>query len=109
MTKSEAIARLNDLARMAMGVTSTLNETEGVRALPIEVQSRIREKVQTFNQFEPGNDPYGERDFGAFEHDGQGIFWKIDYYSPDLETGSETPEDPRQTKRVLTIMLAEEY
>ena len=62
-----------------------------------------------FNDFSPGNDLHGERDFGAFEHNGQRIFWKIDYYAHDIMHGSEDPTDPQQTVRVLTIMLASEY
>jgi len=72
-------------------------------------QSAIREKVETFDAFTPDNDPYGERDFGAFEHNGEKIFWKIDYYDATLTYGSEDPSDPQQTVRVLTIMLASEY
>jgi len=72
-------------------------------------QSEIREKVETFDAFTPDNDPHGEHDFGAFEHNGQKIFWKIDSYAPDMEHGSEDPSDPAQTVRVLTIMLASEY
>lgn len=103
------IARLNDLCRTAMGVAGKLVQTQGISALPPAAQSAIREKVETFNDFTPDNDPYGERDFGAFEHDGQRVFWKIDYYAPDLMHGSEDAADPRQTVRVLTIMLADEY
>ncbi len=62
-----------------------------------------------FDSFTEDNDPHGEHDFGAFEHAGQRIFWKIDYYAPDMEHGSENPADPQQTVRVLTIMLAREY
>jgi hypothetical protein len=77
--------------------------------LPADDQSAIREKVETFNDFTPGNDPHGERDFGAFEHNGNKIFWKIDYYDNTMTNGSEDPSDPKQTVRVLTIMLASEY
>lgn len=103
------IARLNDLCRTAMGVAGKLFQTQGISALPPAEQSAIREKVETFSDFSEGNDPFGERDFGAFEHNGQRIFWKIDYYAPDLMHGSENPADPKQTVRVLTIMLADEY
>ena len=106
---SHEIARLNDLCRTAMGVAGKLFQTEGVSALPAADQSAIREKVETFKDFSEDNDPHGERDFGAFEHNGQRIFWKIDYYARDLMHGSENPADPKQTVRVLTIMLADEY
>jgi Protein of unknown function (DUF3768) len=109
MTETQRIAELNDLARTAMGVASVLVQTPGIQALPAATQSRIRELVETFDQFNPGNNPHGERDFGSFEHEGHRIFWKIDYYDRNLEFGSEHPEDPAQTRRVLTIMLAEEY
>lgn len=103
------IARLNDLCRTAMGVAGKLVQTQGISALPPADQSAIRQKVETFSDFSEDNDPYGERDFGAFEHNGQRIFWKIDYYAPDMAHGSENPADPKQTVRVLTIMLAHEY
>jgi len=103
------IASLNDLARHAMGVGCRVVQTPGIAALPSEEQSAIREKVETFSDFTPDNDPHGERDFGVFEHDGKRVFWKIDYYDPTLTKGSEDPSDPKRTVRVLTIMLASEY
>jgi len=106
---AEQIAKLNDLCRCAMGLAGKLYQTEGICALPLADQSAIREKVETFSDFGPDNNPHGERDFGAFEHKGQRIFWKIDYYDRTLTRGSEDPADPRQTVRVLTIMLASEY
>jgi hypothetical protein len=109
MSDTKRIAELNNLARTAMGICSRARQTSGISALPPAVQSRIREKVETFSDFTPGNDPHGERDFGAFEHDGERIFWKIDYYDKALEWGSEDPANPQVTTRVLTIMLAEEY
>ena len=106
---TKRIARLNDLCRKAPGIGGRWVRTEGIKALPEADQSAIREKVETFRKFTPDNDPYGERNFGAFTHKGQRIFWAIDYYTPDMQHGSEDPADPRQTVRVLTIMLADEY
>jgi Protein of unknown function (DUF3768) len=105
----ERIAQLNDLARTAMGVAGRVVQTSGISALPPADQSRIREKVELFEDFNPGNDPHGERDLGVFEHNGHRVMWKIDYYDKAMEFGSEHPEDPGQTTRLLTIMLAEEY
>ena len=50
-----------------------------------------------------------KHDFGAFEVEGHRLFFKIDYYAPDMQHGSEDPADPTKTVRVLTLMLAEEY
>ena len=111
MTNSttKKIAEFNDLCRTAMGVAGRLMQTAGINALPMADQSAIREKVETFDAFTPDNDPHGEHDFGAFEHNGERIFWKIDYYDRTMTKGSEDASDPGQTVRVLTIMLASEY
>lgn len=122
LTRAERIARLNDLARRAMGIACVVVATEGVRALPEADQSRLRELVETFDAFTPDNDPYGERDFGAIWQGLDGVwsvsrpsdvaetvFWKIDAYDRELRFGSEDPADPAVTRRVLTIMLASEY
>ena len=106
---STKIACLNDHCRAAMGAAGRLFQTEGINALPAAEQSTIRQQVETFTDFTADNDPHGERDFGAFEHNGTRIFWKIDYYAPNMEHGSENPADPTQTVRVLTIMRASEY
>ena len=107
--KPERIAELNDLCRTAMGVAGLVVQTAGINALPYAEQSAIREKVEKFDDFSEDNNPHGEREFGAFDHNGTPIFWKIDYYAPDLVYGSEDPSDPGQTVRVLTILLASEY
>lgn len=106
---SERIAKLNDLCRWGMGVLGQWVQTAGINALSPEEQSAIQEKVEKFDDFTPENNPWGERDFGAFEHNGKRIVWKIDYYAPDLLHGSEEPANADVTVRVLTIMLASEY
>lgn len=63
--------------------------------------------VQTYKDFSPDNDPYGEHDFGTLIWHSKKVFWKIDYYDMAMERW----EDPLSSKcnRVLTIMLASEY
>jgi len=103
------IAALNDLCRRAIGIAGVLVQTEGINALPAHDQSAIRERVERFDAFTENNDPYGEHDFGAFEYNGQRVFWKISYYDPTGTVHSTDPADPAKTVRRLTIMLAEEY
>ena len=83
--------------------------TRGVQALGEEAVAEVLTAVRSFSIFSPDNDPYGEHDFGSFEHRGQKVFWKIDYYDKNVEYASPDPADPTVTTRVLTIMLAEEY
>ena len=66
------IARLNDLARKAMGVACTAVATVGFRSLDEADQSCIRELIETFGAFEEDNDPHGERDFGCIYQLGDG-------------------------------------
>jgi len=107
--KSKTNAELNDRFRRSF-LGGRVFMTVGIQALPEGIQAAIFAKVQQFDTFTEDNDPYGEHDFGAFEAPGAGkIFWKIDYYAPDMQHGSEDPTDPKQTVRVLTIMLASEY
>ena len=119
------IARLNDLARRAMGVACTAVATVGFQSLSASDQSSVRELIETFDAFDEDNDPYGERDFGCIYQLGDGrwtterprvcddererVFWKFDYYDRDLQFGSEDAANPAITRRVLTIMLADEY
>ena len=83
--------------------------TQGIEALPVTVQSKIREAVETFSDWSEDNDPWHERDFGAFTIDGHDIYWKIDYFDTALTYHSPDPADPTVTRRVLTLMLRDEY
>ena len=108
--ETATIRKLNDSCRrQPFSLTCTWLETSGIAALPSEERAAIREKVTRFDNFTLDNDPHGEHDFGAFEHNGERIFWKIDYYAPDMQHGSDDPSDESMTRRVLTVMLASEY
>jgi Protein of unknown function (DUF3768) len=106
--KTARIRALNDQLRQnfAKGIAVM---TPGVAALGAEAVERIVKTIAVFDDFCHANDPYEEHDFGAFEVEGQKIFFKIDYYDQDLSMNSPDPADPAVTQRVITIMLAEEY
>ena len=106
--KANRIRDLNDQFRTTL-IGGRVVMTSGVAALGETVIARIVNAVRAFANFDTDNDPYHEHDFGAFEIDGQKVFFKIDYYDKSLEYGSPDPTDPSVTERVLTIMLAEEY
>jgi len=83
--------------------------TAAVDALPIDVKARVLQNVRSFKEFDAGNDPHGEHDFGSFKADGETFFFKIDYYAPDMQGGSDDPTNSEKTTRVLTIMFASDY
>lgn len=101
---SAKIAALNDAARR--NVMSYLTSA-GVISLEPSIVGDIYTAVRNFSRFTEDNDPYGEHDFGSLEIHGQRIFWKIDYYDEDLKYWCD-PLDSK-CRRVVTIMLAEEY
>ena len=83
--------------------------TPGIAALGPEAVARIVKTIEVYDDFCHANDPHEEHDFGSFEADGHTIFFKIDYFDKTLTVHSPDPSDPAVTKRVITIMLAEEY
>ncbi len=118
------IARLNDAARAGSLATSRTvftraladilaGDAEGLGSCQASLmlgQAALRRLINE-TPIEPGNDPYGERDFGAVEFQGHKIFWKVDVYANDgtFSWGSETPWDAQQSFRVVTIMLASDW
>ena len=107
-TTTKKIAELNDLCRTAMGVAGKLFQTAGIDALPLADQSAIREKVETFDAFTPDNDPHGERDFGAFEHNGED-FLEDRLLRPQHAKAAKNRAIRARRFALLTIMLASEY
>lgn len=95
-------AILNDnFRKLGFGVTITMGAAE----LPdiIGLMSAIR----AYDHFTEDNDPHHEHDFGKLTWYGRVVYWKIDYYDSQLKYY----EDPLlgSCKRILTVMLAEEY
>ena len=99
LTNTQRIRLLNDQLRTTF-VGGKIMLTAGVDALSDETKATVLSNVRTFADFNGDNDPHNEHDFGSF---------KLDYYAPDMEGGSEDPADPEKTTRVLTIMRADEY
>jgi len=106
--QAEQIAALNDVLRQTF-LTGQVVLTTGIQALPASLREQILSNVRTYDAFSFARDPHEERDFGAFELGGESYFWKVDYYDNDLQYLSPDPADPEVTRRVLTIMLADEY
>ncbi|PTD15876.1 DUF3768 domain-containing protein [Sphingomonas fennica] len=112
---TERIARLNDRCRQGLDPSARIMVTrnclarlsgEGEGIAEVLAQAELLAAVRRY-AFKPGDGP--ERDFGAFDLQDQRILFKIDYYDMALEFGSEDPADASITRRVLTVMLAEDY
>jgi hypothetical protein len=73
----------------------------------IEHHFALTQAIHDFTAFDEDNDPYGEHDFGALNLEGERILWKIDYYDQSLGYWCD-PLDPK-CRRVMTVMLAEDY
>ncbi|MER8646817.1 DUF3768 domain-containing protein [Mesorhizobium sp. M1252] len=106
-TASE-IRRLNDAFRSSF-IGGHVALTSGVAALADTERRALLRSVRAFEAFDSDNDPYAEHDFGAVDLEGAKFFWKIDYYSPDMQSGSPDPANPDVTRRALTIMRSDEY
>lgn len=109
----QQIAQQNDQFRQGdPNVPGTIVVTAGMDHLLQRLDIPIAQLAQTvagFADFTDDNDPHGEHDFGAFPFGDERCFWKIDYYDLDYKMGSDDPSNLSKTRRVLTIMLADEY
>jgi hypothetical protein len=106
--KTTTIRMLNDNFRTTMKGGNVVM-TRAVAELPTETLLAVMQGVRAFGDFSEDNDPNGEHDFGNFKVGDLTIWFKIDYYSKDMESGSEDPADPEKTTRVLTVLFPEDY
>lgn len=109
------IRELNDALRTsrdrtgALTLNGSLVITRGLVDMGHEFVASAVQAMRDFKDFTGDNDPWFEHDCGVMEVDGTSVIWKVDYFAPDLQHGSEAPWDAGVTRRVLTLMLASEY
>jgi hypothetical protein len=106
--KTAKIRELNDNLRVN-GKGGRIVVAGALARATLEEQWRAAHGVRTFKDFNENNDPHGEHDFGRFEIDGKAYIWKIDYYDLSEMKGSDRPENPVVTVRILSIFYAEDY
>jgi hypothetical protein len=106
--RTARIRALNDELRQKGRGGATVM-TSGIAALPDYARTAVMTAVGSFEHFNTANDPHGERDFAVLYVAGVRVMFKIDYYDLALAGHSHDPTNPEVTRRVLTIMLAEEY
>ena len=102
-TQVSDIAKLNDAFRRANPAQYVF--TSGV-AESLSLQDVVF-AVRHYDVFDEDNDPYGEHDFGSLTLSGNKLFWKIDYYDQQLKYWCDPLN--KTCRRLLTVMLAEEY
>ena len=103
------VRELNDQFRTLGIGRGTIVITHGVEEHGDRFVRQALDAVRSFDKFTCENDPWQEHDFGAFEIDGQKLFWKIDPYNISMTAGSPNPANEAVTARVLTILLSSEY
>jgi len=102
------ISLLNDSFRTTF-VGGTVCVTAGLHLLGEDFVKAALAAVREASSFTEDNDPHGEHDFGALDIEDRKLFWKIDYFDPTMTIGADDPANNDSTRRVLTVMLAEEY
>lgn len=109
--RANRIAALNDAMRTSIEPPMAPNMIVFTGALA-ESDEEIRilalNGARQFKDFTLENDPWGERDFMRYTIGQNTFIAKIDYYTPDLEAGSDDPDDPEKTARVMSIFYAED-
>ena len=79
------IRDLNDQLRRSLN-GGVLVMTRGIINIGAKRQMEILSAIAAYDAFDPGDDPYGEHDFGALTVEGERVLFKIDHldqHSPD--------------------------
>jgi Protein of unknown function (DUF3768) len=108
LEKVGRIRHLNDLLR-CMGIGGQVMVTAGLDAMGSDKVADVLRAVAAFTDFNADNDHHGERDCATIKVCDLSIIWKIDYFDQSLNYHSPDPADPKVTRRVMTVMLSNEY
>ncbi len=111
------IASQNDSFRKSVGIIpgdastpeGTCVMTRGVSERSIEFRFALMEALRAYDGFNNDCDPHGWHEMGVLEIEGETVWFKIDLYDVTYNMGAEVPEDPNQTRRVLTLLFPSEY
>ena len=106
--KNARIRELNDQLR-CKAIGGRVVITAGIHALGTAAICQVLAAVARFDNFTEDNDPWGEHDCAILTVEGRRVIFKIDYFDCDLVYHSADASDPAVTRRVMTVMLAEEY
>ena len=104
----KAIALLNDRFRQGDRSLGEYQLSRQVLALPKSKQKQLYSMLQDFSDFNPQNDPTGERKSGEIIIDNSIYKWRIDYLDSSMTMLSDNPSDPNQTARILSLFRADE-
>ena len=87
-------------------LTGRLVTTAAVEAAGIGFLQGCLERIGRLEDFAPDSDPDGHHDFGAVEVFGTTVWFRIDLHDAQGRShGSEAPDDPARTWRVLTVLF----
>ncbi len=104
-TVQQWVAAMNDQFRVK-GLGNGWILRPHVRSLDAESLLQLLGKIQAFTGF-PKNDPHN---FGSVELDrDEEYFWKIEHFDHEQKFQSADPSNPCVTRRVMTVMRADEY
>lgn len=113
LDRTEAIARLNDRARLGLDPTArivftraslaTFCDPDSIEVMFVQAQLLAAFRACSFAEDSP------ERDFASIEFRGHKVWLMIDCYDRNLEYGSDDPADASVTTRVVTILRPSDY
>ena len=84
--------------------------TSGVQAEGMGFVQSCLDAIGRLDHFPADNDPDGYHDFGSVEVFGTTVWFKIDLYdATDRNYGSDAPDDPARTYRVLTVLFPSDW